>query len=479
MNLPAFLSQINQGVAQLKAQADDQRRIDTARQKQKLDLIDRTLYNANIDPYSLSGSDKMEAYAGVLKKEQEGAFLTQVLQLEQEKRSIESFERARREEARSIIREKERKKRQAESDRQKEISDFRAKVGMLGKVGFPLSPEDMTKAASLYDVTGDQMGMIYSGMKTGDGTPTVNDIYDALRNPEDDLSYGNLKSQLAHSRVLPEEEVDRADSPWYEPGTRENRMLESAIQDRIGTRFAQSTTSQRRTIARELISAMRSEAPEETGFLDWIFGVGKGAVDTATGLMGIEPDAASESYGGIPIRTQQGRQAGGIEGDSAYFAQKITDLSDLPPRSAAYIASSIMQESSGKVNAEYHQDPSQSGQGGIAGGLVSFRDPIIDGKRTPKRLTKAERWLGVDHLKNASVDRQIEYILYELERDFPRAWETLMDPRSKDVDLRKAMYDYLRWASDPDELGQRGISDDEGTYRWPESDPNLASWMGD
>lgn len=155
---------------------------------------------------------------------------------------------------------------------------------------------------------------------------------------------------------------------------------------------------------------------------------------------------------------------GVMEYEAADLAQRFVNRG-MPPRSAAHLAASLMQESGGRIGMPSWSDPSGTGKPGRAGGIASWRDPSATGLPSGRyRLTGIEDKVGVP-IERIPIKEQLDYILEELQGGgYDKSWETFSNKEATDEQLRKAVYDYWRWHT-------------EGPNRFPDAHPSLGPFM--
>lgn len=163
------------------------------------------------------------------------------------------------------------------------------------------------------------------------------------------------------------------------------------------------------------------------GGIQGVGGLGAGLFD---GLFGSPAQAAGNEGGGAG-HTKLGA---GQAGDMMSGAKMIMNAG-VPKRGAAYLAGNIQQESSWNGQRDWGQ---VMGDGTSRnGGLVSWASWSDD----PARLGKIEKHLG-KNIKEASDGEQINAMLWEMKRDYPKAYGIFMNPKSSDADLRWASKRY-------------------------------------
>ena len=166
-------------------------------------------------------------------------------------------------------------------------------------------------------------------------------------------------------------------------------------------------------------------------------GFGAGVVETLLGAVGLGPGSDSPGAGPAAAsgpaasHTQLGA---GQAGDMMSGAKMIMNAG-VPKRGAAYLAGNIQQESSWNGQRDWGQ---VMGDGTSRnGGLVSWASWSDD----PARLGKIEKHLG-KNIKEASDGEQINAMLWEMKREYPKAYGIFMNPKSSDADLKWASKRY-------------------------------------
>ena len=114
---------------------------------------------------------------------------------------------------------------------------------------------------------------------------------------------------------------------------------------------------------------------------------------------------------------------------------KMLQEAGFPNRGAAYLAGNIQQESSWDGQRDWGE---VMGDGSLRnGGLVSW----MNNASGHSRLTKIEKFLG-KKIQDASDGEQINAMIWEMKKRNPEAYQTFMNPKATDAQLRSASRAY-------------------------------------